>query len=138
MEVVNKIIEVADPTGGAVSAMRAGVQGDYKSAALGMAGMVLNFRSAGLALGHFQKHAGEFGGHLNNAVEYVKAARSFITSGGSDVIKYANSSGKVLVYNKATNEFATHTGKTIHTYFKPKDAIDYVNRVIKKEGYRPL
>ena len=73
---------------------------------------------------------------FKNAVQYVKAASDFASSKGDDVARYVNGAGKVLVYNKATNEFATHTGKIIHTYFKPQKGFDYVKDVIKRDGYK--
>lgn len=98
MEVVNKIIETADPTGGAVSAMRAGVQGDAKGAAVGMAGMVLHMGGANMTLreakslvggwsngtfrtvaasirNHFEKHGAEVG--AQNVGQYLRKAEGF-------------------------------------------------------------
>jgi pyocin large subunit-like protein len=107
-----------------------------KDVAIAAAGSLLHFGAPGKALSHFQKHAAEFGGAFQNAVQYLGAARSLITSTSSDVIRYKNAAGKVLVYNTKTNEFATHTGKTIHTLFKPNRGQAYVNDVISKGGYK--
>jgi RHS repeat-associated protein len=99
----------------------------------------LNFASPLKAFGHFKQHAIEWGfGKFNNAVDYVLGARALITSTSRDVVRYRNAAGKILVYNKATNELATHTGNTIHTFFKPEKGEAYVNRVIKRDGYKPF
>lgn len=66
----------------------------------------------------------------------MASAQNLFRSADSNVARYVNGSGKVLVHNKATNEFATHTGNTIHTFFKPTRGQKYVNDVIKKEGYK--
>lgn len=127
------VLSYADYTG--IAGTVHGVQtGNKREVAFGMVGMALHFRGAGVALNHFEKHGAEFG--FKNAVQYVKAASGFASSRGDDVARYVNGAGKVLVYNKATNEFATHTGKIIHTYFKPLRGFDYVRDVIKRDGYK--
>jgi len=127
------VLMVADYTG--VAGTFRGVQtGNKQEIATGMVSMAFRFRGAGLALSHFQKHGAEFG--FKNALQYVQAAAAFVGSKGGDIVKYVNSAGKVLVYNKATNQFATHTGRIIHTYFKPKKGLAYVKDVIKRDGYK--
>jgi len=133
LQQANDILMLADFTG--LAGTLHGVQtGNKQEVAIGMVSMALNFRGAGAALSHFEKHGAEFG--LKNAGQYVKAASGFASSKGDDVARYVNGAGKVLVYNKATNEFATHTGKIIHTYFKPQRGFDYVKDVIKRDGYK--
>jgi hypothetical protein len=41
----------------------------------------------------------------------------------------------MLVWNNKTNELATYTGNTIHTYFRPKKGQKYVDNVILRDGY---
>ena len=71
----------------------------------------LSFRTPSLALSHFKKHWAEFG--FQNALQYAKAAERFVTSTGTGIVRYINAQGKILIYNKATNELATRTGSII-------------------------
>jgi RHS repeat-associated protein len=113
-------------------------QADRNDIILAAAGAALNF-APGRALSHFEKHSLEWGlGKFNTEAEYVAGARDLIRSADSNVVRYMNDSGKILVYNKATNELATHTAGRIHTFFKPKKGEKYVNGVIKKERYKQL
>ena len=139
-ENLQKINELIDPTGGGLATYVGKQAGLRSNSDVGIAAAAgaLNFASPAKALGHFGKHCSEFGGTLKNAVQYVLGARAHIGSAASDVVRYQNAGGKVLVYNAKTNEFATHTGKTIHTYFKPKQGQKYVDDVIKREGYKQI
>jgi RHS repeat-associated protein len=137
-ESLQKINELIDPTGGVLGTY-VGKQAGLRSnsdVVVAAAASALNFASPGKALGHFTKHGGEFGGAFKNAVQYVLGARAHVGSASSDVVRYQNAAGKVLVYNAKSNEFATHTGKTIHTYFKPQQGLRYVEGVIKRDGYK--
>ncbi|MDQ3649588.1 MAG: hypothetical protein M3458_04765 [Acidobacteriota bacterium] len=131
-------LEFADRTGG-VGALRAYAKNDKVGIGVSLSMGALNFATPTKALGHFRNHAAEWGaGQFANALQYVKGARNLIGSKGSDVVRYVNSTGKSLIYNKKTNEMATHTGKTIHTFFRPKRGQAYIDDEIKKNGYKEV
>lgn len=86
------------------------------------------FKSQELLDSHFKKHAGEFGNITKE--QYLKGAQDLLKSKpGGDILIKTRVNGDRLVYNKATNEFATKTKDgVIRTYFKPTDGLEYFNR----------
>jgi hypothetical protein len=80
--------------------------------------------AAGKWLEHFEKHGAEVG--AKNAVEYLRGANELIR-GGKGVETFVRKNGDKLFYRKSTNEFGVlaKDGKTIRTYFKPKEGERY-------------
>lgn len=87
----------------------------------------LEFRNENLLDDHFSKHGSEFGDISKS--EYVNRANDLINSNGPDILTKTRANGDMLVYNKATNEFAIKSGDGfIRTFFRPTGGLDYFNR----------
>lgn len=77
---------------------------------------------------HYKDHGKEFPG-LNNAVEYVEKAHTFVTKPPNGVFRKVRPNGDELFYHQATNTFAVRNAQGApRTMFKPKDGIEYWNR----------
>jgi len=75
-------------------------------------------------LNHFQKHAAEF--EYQNSVQYLRGAQQLM-KGGQGILQLKRKNGDTFFYKPATNEFAVlaQDDKTIRTYFKPKNGMQY-------------
>jgi len=86
------------------------------------------------AFGHFKKHGGEFPG-IENAKQYVDAARRFTGSPPSGALTKVRGNGDVLIYDGATNTFGVRAADGVpRTMFRPDPAkhgyptnLDYFN-----------
>lgn len=80
------------------------------------------------AYDHWRKHRIEFP-ELQNANQYVKAAREFLLDPPKGTQTKTNDRGDVLRYDPATNTFGVLSKDGApRTMFRPKDGIDYWNR----------
>jgi RHS repeat-associated protein len=85
--------------------------------------------AAGRWLEHFQKHGAEFG--AKTAVEYLRGANALIRGGIAEGVEtFVRKGGDRLFYRESTNEFAVlaRDGKTIRTYFKPREGRQYFDK----------
>jgi hypothetical protein len=74
-------------------------------------------------LGHFEKHAAEFG--YRTPVEYLKGARDLTTT-RSGVETFVRGNGDKLFYDSARNEFAVlRQDGILRTYFRPTEGRQY-------------
>ncbi|WP_354681460.1 hypothetical protein [Cupriavidus plantarum] len=80
------------------------------------------------AYGHWDKHQSEFP-EYKNSVQYVQGAQNFVTDPPAGTLIKTRPNGDTLLYNPATNTFATKTADGApRTMFRPKDGIDYWNK----------
>lgn len=80
---------------------------------------------------HYKDHGREFPS-INNAVEYVEAAHSFMTLPPAGTLRKVRAkNGDQLFYHEATNTFAVSTKDGVpRTMFKPDLGIEYWNKQI--------
>jgi len=80
------------------------------------------------ALGHWNKHKGEFP-ELQNAKQYAEQAKDFLTNPPQGALTKTNSLGDTLRYDPNTNTFGVLSNDSApRTMFRPKDGMDYWNR----------
>jgi hypothetical protein len=83
------------------------------------------FASEKLLMGHFEKHAAEFG--ISTAAEYLQSAQRFFAGEAETFMRGTDK----LFYREATNEFGVLSGSgSIRTYFKPSEGRAYFDRIV--------
>jgi len=79
------------------------------------------------ALGHWNKHGGEFP-EYQNAKQYVEGAQDFIDNPPPGTLTQVRPNGDNLLYNPNTNTFASATSNGVpKTMFRPWNGINYWN-----------
>jgi hypothetical protein len=79
------------------------------------------------AYAHFVKHRSEFP-ELQNALQYVKAAREIANSPSSKVLSKVRANGDRLFYDMNTNTFVSQRlDGALRTMFRPSNGLEYWN-----------
>ena len=79
------------------------------------------------AFEHWMRHGKEFS-NLQNAKQYVEAARDFVTNPPTGTLSKLRANGDTVLYNPSTNTFAVKTVDGVpRTMFKPTNGMTYFN-----------